>query len=113
MQKVIYSCIYITGVFVASFSQILLKRSALNNEHKGIKTYCNLSVITAYLLFGVCTLLSVYSLKIIPLSLGAIYESLGYIFIPWFSFLFFKERIVKVQVIGIIFIIIGVIICSI
>jgi drug/metabolite transporter (DMT)-like permease len=113
MGEIVYSILYICSVFIASFSQILLKKSAVNHRYKGKKTYLNLMVIFAYLLFFVCTLFSIYALKVVPLSSGAIYESLAYIFIPLLGFFFLKEKITKKHVLGISIIFIGVILCSI
>jgi multidrug transporter EmrE-like cation transporter len=112
MEKIVYSFIYIFGVFISSFSQMLLKKSSLNNKQIGIREYLNPIVISAYFFFFLCTFLSIFALKIIPLSLGAAYEALGYIFVPLLGFFLFKETLTGKQLLGIGFIISGIIIYS-
>nr|WP_026043760.1 EamA family transporter [Treponema primitia] len=107
-----YSILYILGVFIAAYSQILLKKSAVNNKNTGIRFYLNFFVLFAYFLFFGCTLLSIVALRVIPLSLGAFYGALGYVFVPVLSFFLLKESLTKKQLFGIGFIITGVIITS-
>ena len=51
--------------------------------------------------------------KYVPLSMGPILESIGYVFVAVFSYYLLKEIINKRKLIGLIIIVIGVIIFSI
>lgn len=98
------------GVFVSSLSQILLKKAAMQQYDNSLKFYLNPKVIFAYFLFFGCTLLSVYALKVVPLSMSPILESVGYIFVAILSYIFFKERLNKKQILGMGLIILGIVV---
>ena len=72
----------------------------------------NPRVIFAYIIFFAATLCSIMAYKVIPLSLGPILESAGYIFVAFMSWLFLKEKISKQKVLGLSIIVIGIIIYS-
>lgn len=111
-EKVLFSLIFILGVFISSISQIILKKSAQINYGSKIKEYLNPKVIFAYIIFFGATLCSVWAYTVIPLSLGPILESAGYIFVAVLSWLFLKEKITKQKLLGLSVIIIGIIIYS-
>lgn len=111
-ELAIYSCIMICSTLVSSFSQIMLKKSAQKEYKSKIQEYLNPLVIIAYGLFFGCTFLSLYALKVVPLSMSPILEATGYIFVAVLSYIFFKEKLTKKQLIGMIFIIGGIIIYS-
>ena len=111
-EKILFSLIFIFGVFISSVSQILLKKSAQLEYGSKIKEYLNPRVIFAYIIFFGATLCSVLAYTKIPLSFGPILESAGYIFVAILSRLFLKERITKKKLIGLSIIIIGIIIYS-
>ncbi len=109
-ELAIYSCILVTGTLVSSFSQIMLKKSAQKTYSTKLREYLNPLVIIAYGLFFGCTLLSLYALKVVPLSMSPILEASGYIFVAILSFIFFKEKLTKKQVIGMAMIIGGIVV---
>lgn len=111
-EKILFSLIFIFGVFISSISQIILKKSADRTYDSRIKEYLNPKVILAYTIFFAATLCSVWAYTVIPLSLGPILESAGYIFVAFLSWLFLKEKISKQKLIGLSIIIIGIIIYS-
>ncbi|MDO4830708.1 MAG: EamA family transporter [Clostridia bacterium] len=111
-EKILFSLIFIFGVFISSISQIILKKSADKTYDSRIKEYLNPKVILAYTIFFAATLCSVWAYTVIPLSLGPILESAGYIFVAFLSWLFLKEKISKQKLIGLSIIIIGIIIYS-
>lgn len=96
------------GVLVSSASQILLKISAKKQYDSKLKEYLNPLVIISYVLFFGCTLVSMYALKVVPISMSPLLEATGYIFVAIMSVIFLKEKMKKKQVIGIILIIIGI-----
>lgn len=111
-SKTFYSIIFVISVFLSSISQILLKKSAGKKYENRIKEYLNPLVLFAYCLFFGCTLITLISYKRIPLSLGPILESTGYIFVSILGAVFLNEKITKKKIVGMVTIIIGVIIFS-
>ena len=109
---VIYSLILLASVFISSVSQIFLKKSATIKYPSKIREYLNAYVIIGYGLFFGCTIISMYALKVVPLSMAPVLESCGYIFVALMSFFFLKEKFTKRQLIGTVFIMIGVVIYS-
>jgi len=102
--------LFISGVLIASFSQILLKMSAGKKYKAGYKEYLNWLVISAYFLFFCSMIIAVISYRSVPLKTGAIIESTGYIFVAVLSRLFFGERMSRKKITGISLIVIGFII---
>lgn len=111
-EKILFSLIFIFGVFISSISQIVLKKSAQQEYPNRIREYLNARVILAYIIFFGATLCSIFAYTVIPLSLGPILESAGYIFVAVLSWLFLKERITKKKMLGLSIIIIGIILYS-
>lgn len=89
----LFSGILLASTFFSSLSQVMLKKAAMREHASLAKEYLNPLVICAYLIFFGCTLLTVYALRVVPLGLGAILETTGYIFVAVLSFLFLKERL--------------------
>ena len=109
-EKILFALIFVFGTFISSLSQIILKKSAQKEYPNKIKEYLNARVIFAYIVFFGATLCSVLAYTVIPLSLGPILASAGYIFVAVLSWLFLKEKISKQKMIGISIVIIGIII---
>lgn len=105
-----YVLLKLGSVLVATFSQILLKKSANKKYDSKIKEYLNFLVIFGYGMFFISSIMSVFALKGMSISTSSIMESLSYIIIPILSYFFLQERINKTQLAGMIVIIIGVII---
>lgn len=102
--------IFLCSVFISSVSQILLKKSAKNTYQKWWMEYVNPYVICAYGIFILSTLITIYAYKVVPLSLGPVLEASGYIFVSVMGYLFLKERIGKRKLVGLSFIMIGILI---
>ena len=99
----------VSSVFVASLSQVLLKKSA-NTEHKNrIEEYMNINVIVGYAMMVISTLLVIYSYTGIEYKNGSVIESLGYILVMLFGRMFFDEKITRNKLLGNLLIIVGVI----
>ena len=112
-ELILYSLILIGSVFISSISQILLKKSAEKTYPSKIREYLNPYVIIGYMLFFGCTIISMYALKVVPLSMAPVLESFGYIFVAGLSFLFLKEKFTRRQLIGSVLIILGIVVYSI
>ena len=103
-----YSLIMLLGVFIASVAQVLLKKAAMNHFNNTLKQYLNAKVIIAYFMMFVSTVCTLLAYRVIPLSLGMVIDSSGYIFVTFFGFFFFKESITRRRIIALIFIVTGI-----
>ena len=109
----IYSIIYLVGVIISAFAQILLKKAAMIKRESKIKEYLNFKTIFAYFIFFSATLCTVFSYKYVPMSMGPILGTTEYLFIAILSYIFLKEKIKKKKLLGILVIVAGVLIFSI
>lgn len=111
MNKVlIYSLIFLAGVIVSSFSQIVLKKSANKQYDKWYKEYLNVRVIAAYSMFFLATICSVFAYKYVPLSMGPILGATEYVLVSGLSWMILKEKIGRKKLLGLIVIVAGVLI---
>lgn len=84
----------IMGMFACSCSQILLKNSANKKHNSFIASMLNWRVILAYIIFFGSMLINVtamshgLNLKELP-----VLEASSYLFVPFLSYLFLKEKI--------------------
>ena len=99
----------ITGIFLCSCSQLLLKKSA-DREHKSfLRSMLNWRVILAYGIFFGSLLINVTAMQHgVELKNMPILEALGYIFVPILSYLVLKEKISKQTLLSITLILIGI-----
>ena len=109
-QMILHAAIMIAGVFIASVAQVLLKKEAMIPHENRIKEYLNWRVILAYSMMLVSTLFTVRALRVIPVSMGSVLDSFGYIFITFFGCMTFRERITKERIAALILIISGIIV---
>ena len=102
----------VLSTFISAISQMMLKKSSQKTYPSRIREYLNPLVITAYVLFFGCTFLSMYALKVVPLSFSPVLEATGYIFVAVLSYIFFKEKLTKRQLVGMLLIIAGIVVSS-
>ena len=112
-RKLLFIFLYLFGVIISAFAQILLKKSADIERENKIKEYLNIKTITAYTIFFLATFCTVISYKYVPLSMGTILGTAEYAFIALLSYYLLKEKISKRKFIGLIIITIGILIYSI
>ena len=105
-----HGVVMLVGVFIASFSQVMLKKSAVKAHASMVKEYVNPLVIGAYGIFLLTTLLSIYALQVIPLYVGAVLESTNYIFVTLFGWYYFDERLNRYKLLGLGIIMLGILI---
>lgn len=106
------SILFLFSVFIASISQIMLKKSAKIQYKSCWMEYINLYVIIAYVIFILSTFITMYAYKGVPLSLGPVLESTGYIYVSVMSSIFLKESLKKRKIMGLILIVMGVLISA-
>lgn len=107
-----YFIIFIASVFVASVSQILLKKSAMKQYHYRFGDYLNPYVIVAYGLLFLSMVMTIYAYKGVDLKTGPVIEATGYIFVAVLSAIFLKEKISNRKKLGLLVIVAGVIISN-
>ena len=110
MNNIVFIGIFLLSVLISSISQLLLKKSAVERHGSVLHEYLNLRVVLAYTLFIGCTLLTIYAYQGVPLSLGPLLESTGYIYVAVFGLIFLREKISKKKLLGYILIIAGIVI---
>lgn len=109
-KLLVYAGVYVVSVFISSVSQVMLKTSAGRQYESRLREYLNPLVITAYALFFGCTFVSIYALKVVPLSMSPILEASGYIFVAVLSRIVLKERVTKKKAAGLAVILAGILI---
>lgn len=112
-NKYLYIILFLISVFISSVSQIILKKSANKNYENALKEYFNVLVIIAYSLFILSSFMTIFAYRVVPLSMGPVLETSGYIWVSLLGMVFLKERIKKKKAIGLIVIIVGILIFNI
>ncbi|MDO4483869.1 MAG: multidrug ABC transporter [Clostridia bacterium] len=108
--KLPYLLLYLGSVFLASVSQVLLKKAA-QREHKSVLAeYLDPRVIVGYGLFFVCTLLTMIAYRGIPMSFGPVLETTGYIYVTVFGITIFHEKMNPLKYIALGMILAGILI---
>ena len=110
MDKFLYVVIFLGAVLISSIAQIVLKASSGKKYENIIREYLNPMVMGAYIVFFGATLISTFAYREIPLSLGPILESSGYVYVTILSFMFLQEKISTKKLVGNVLIILGIII---
>lgn len=105
-----YLIILLISVLIASFSQILLKKSAEKKYDSFIREYLNPYVILGYGMMFVSMFLTILSYEGMEFTNVPIVESTGYIMVLILSYFFFKERITKRKLLGMVFIFGGILV---
>ena len=105
---VIHSIIMVLGVFIASVAQVLLKKSSQITYDNKLKEYVNWRVLLGYTIMLMATFCTIYAYRTIPISLGMLLDSTGYIFITFFGYMFFKESVTSRRMLALILIIFGI-----
>lgn len=103
-----YIFLSLFGTFLSSVSQVMLKKAASKTYKNALAEYLNPLVIFAYVIFVSTTLISVLAYKGIPVSLGPVLETTGYIYVTVFGVLIFKEKLNVKKVIALCVIVLGV-----
>lgn len=111
----------LTSVFLGAIGQVLVKYGAVNLELNFALKYLfpsilsilkNIPVMLGITSYGLSFLLWIKVLSKVELSYAYPMVSIGYVLIMFFSYFIFKENISFVRIIGVVFIIIGVILVA-
>ena len=79
-----YVALYLLSTFLASVSQVLLKKAALREHKSLLAEYTDWRVVLGYGLFVGCSLLTMLAYKGVPLNVGPVLEATGYIYVTFF-----------------------------
>lgn len=89
-----YYLLVVVSVLAAAGAQMLLKQGAKKEYPSFLRQYLNPYVMGGYCIMGCGLLLNIFCLSHgVQVKEVSIIESLSYLFVPVFSWLFFKERI--------------------
>ena len=102
--------IYVFSVFISSVSQILLKISANKKYESRIREYLNPRVIIAYAIFFIATFVTILAYEGIPLSLGPVLETTGYLWVSLLGYFILKEKISRRKLIGLVVVVTGIVV---
>lgn len=111
-MNISYYSIFLFSVFISSVSQIILKKSANIKYENPIREYLNIRVIVAYSIFLLSSFVTIYAYKFVPLSIGPVLESAGYIFVTVLGYIFLKERVGKKKLLGLACILCGIVVSN-
>ncbi len=103
-----YLLCMLVSVSIASVSQVLLKKSALQKYDSVLKEYLNPWVIGGYGMLFLSMLLSVYAYSGVDFKNGPVIESLGNVFVPVLSWFVFGEKLSVRKIAGIFCIMLGI-----
>lgn len=98
------------SVLVASVSQVLLKKGAMKEYPGWLRQYLNPWVIGGYLLMFGSVFLSIMGLRGLDFFNAPLMESLGYVLVPVFGAVFFKEKLTVRKLVGIGCIVLGMVV---
>lgn len=102
--------IALLSVVIASFSQVLLKMGAGKTYPSKIREYLNFYVITGYGMLFLSMILTIVAYSRLSYLSVPVVEAVGYILVPVLSYLIFKEKLTKRKLVGIFFILLGIVI---
>ncbi len=104
----IFFFLMIISQFVASTSQVLLKKSAEREHGSFIKEYVNPWVIGGYSLLVISMIISIFCYKGLGYMGVVVIEPIGYVIVMFFSRIFFKEKITRRKILGMLLIVGGI-----
>lgn len=105
-----YYVLGLLSVTIASFSQILLKKGAMKQYDSFIKEYLNIFVISGYVLMFGSVFLTMIVYRGMDFMNVPVIEAVGYVLVPILSYFFFKEKLTKKKILGILFILAGILV---
>lgn len=98
------------SVVIASFSQVMLKLGAGKTYSSKIREYLNVYVISGYGMLFISMVLTIVAYSHLSYLSVPVVEAVGYVLVPVLSYLIFKEKLSKRKVLGIGFILLGIVI---
>lgn len=103
-----YVLLYLCSTFLASVSQVLLKKAALREHKTLLEEYTDWRVVLGYGLFVGCTLLTMLAYKGVPLNVGPVLEATGYLYVTVFGVTIFHEKMNPKKIAALVMIVVGI-----
>ena len=103
-----YVLLYLGSTFLASVSQVLLKKAALREHKSLLAEYTDWRVLLGYGLFVACTLLTMLAYKGVPLNVGPVLEATGYLYVTVFGVAIFHEKMDRKKILALALILAGI-----
>ena len=104
----LHMIVLLISVLIASFSQILLKKSAEKTYSSWLREYLNVYVICGYGMMFISMFMTIIAYGGMEFTHVQIIEATGYIMVLILSYFFFKEKITKKKLLGMLFIFAGI-----
>lgn len=108
----LYLIVYLTSVFLAAISQVLLKKAAQRPHRNFIEEYTDWRVILGYGIFVGCTFLTMLAYRGVPLSLGPVLEATSYLYVTVFGVTIFHEKLGAKKLAALALIVAGILVYS-
>ena len=105
-----YLLLAVVGQIIASFSQILLKKSSGKEYSSFIRQYLNALVICGYGMLGISMLIAVVCYSGLEYMQVVIIEPIGYVIVMFLSRFFFGEKITARKILGMVILLSGIIV---
>ena len=105
-----YVLLHLSSTFLASVSQVLLKKAALREHKTLLAEYTDWRVILGYGLFVGCTVLTMLAYKGVPLNVGPVLEATGYLYVTFFGVTIFHEKMNPKKIGALALIIVGILV---
>ena len=109
-EQLPYALVYLTVTFLSAVSQVLLKKAAMKEHKNWLAEYLDWRVIIGYMIFVLCTFMTMFSYRGLPMSIGPILETTGYIYITFFGVTIFHEKLNRKKIIALAIILAGIVI---
>lgn len=104
--------LFLFSVLISSVSQVILKRSANQKHDTVLREYLNARVIGAYGLFFLSSLMTMLAYRGVPLSMGPVLETTGYIWVTLLGLVILREQVNGRKWIGLGMIVVGILVFS-
>ena len=102
------AALIVLSAFMASVSQVMLKKSSLKQYQSLYKEYINPLVISSYGLLFLTTLINMQAYVWLTYKIGAALSTSTYVFVILWSRLLFRERFARRKLVGIVLILFGI-----
>lgn len=109
-DTLLFSLVMLGSVFISACAQILLKQAANKTYASRIKEYMNPRVVIAYGIFFASSLLTMFSLRVVPLAFAPVIESCSYVFVAVLGYFMLHEKLNRKKVLGLALIVAGVVV---
>lgn len=103
-----YFLLYVTSVTIASASQLLLKKSAMQKHDSFLKEYLNPYVIIGYGMLFLSMFLTILAFRGLDFKNGPVIEAFGYVLVLFLSRIFFGEKLSIKKLVGTCCILVGI-----